>query len=84
MWENVIVCGGSSMFPGFVERLQKELVALSPDNTTPVVKAAENRFNVTHKGASNLAYYEEFYDWSITLDDYEIDGEEVFDTKCIN
>lgn len=84
MWENIIICGGSSMYPGFVERLKKEIALLSPDNTAPIVKAAEDRFNATHKGASNLAFYDEFFDWSITLDEYEIEGEEVFDTKCIN
>lgn len=72
------------MYPGFVERLQKEVALIAPENTTPVVKAAEDRFKVTHKGASNLAYYNEFYDWCISLDEYEIEGEEVFDTKCIN
>eukprot|EP01127_Copromyxa_protea_P004322 TRINITY_DN14199_c0_g1_i1.p1 TRINITY_DN14199_c0_g1~~TRINITY_DN14199_c0_g1_i1.p1 ORF type:complete len:465 (-),score=95.62 TRINITY_DN14199_c0_g1_i1:13-1305(-) len=84
MWENIIVTGGSSMFPGFIERLKSEIAAISPENITPVVKAAPNRFNAVHKGASNLAYYNEFFDWSITLDEYEIEGEEVFDSKCIN
>lgn len=72
------------MYPGFIERLKAEIALISPENTTPVVKAVDNRFHVTHKGASNLAYYEEFYDWCVTLDEYEIEGEEVFDVKCIN
>ena len=30
LWTNIFLSGGSTMFPGFAERMQKELVALAP------------------------------------------------------
>jgi actin-related protein len=30
LWGNVVLAGGSSMFPGLADRMQKELTALSP------------------------------------------------------
>ena len=83
MWENIIVCGGSSMFPGFLERLKKEVEMMSPDNASPVVRD-QDRFINTFLGACNLAYYNEFYDWSITCDEFVVEGEEIFEIKCIN
>src|SRR5690349_1353324 len=36
--------GGSSMFPGFIERLEAELKKLAPDNTVPVLNVVPNRY----------------------------------------
>lgn len=42
--ENVVVVGGGSMFPGFLERLHKELKELCPDNASPSVVGQPNRY----------------------------------------
>lgn len=84
MWNNIIVCGGASNYPGFIERLQKEVAALAPDNIEPVVRVCANRLTNTHDGANNLAFYEEFYGWCISPEEFDDEGEPLFETKCNN
>lgn len=38
---NIVVCGGSALFPGMEERLQKDIRALAPDIYKVSVKVAE-------------------------------------------
>jgi len=40
--------GGTSMLPGFVERLEVELKKIAPENTVPVLNVAPNRFAYHH------------------------------------
>lgn len=38
LYANLVLAGGSSMFPGMAERMQKELSALAPPNTNVQVR----------------------------------------------
>lgn len=52
---NIIVVGGTTMIPGFADRLQKELTNLLPrENTIRVVAAPERKYS-TWIGASIMA-----------------------------
>ena len=59
MLSGVIVSGGNTMFPGFVERMQKEMAALAPSgvkvNVVSATATAAERMNAVWKGASMLA-----------------------------
>jgi len=84
LWSNIVVCGGSSMFKGFIERLQAEVSKLTPGDTVAFVNAAPDRMSNTHSGANNLAFYNEFYSLCITPDEFTDEGENIFDIKCNN
>jgi len=83
LWENILLAGGSSMFPGFTERLEVELKKLAPENTTPVLNIAPNRLTNTWIGASTMAMAEDFFDQVITADEFSEAGEAVFQTKSL-
>ena len=43
MYENILLAGGSTLFPYFPSRLQRELTLLAPANTTVSVIARPDR-----------------------------------------
>ncbi|XP_076876549.1 actin-like protein 7B [Brachyhypopomus gauderio] len=79
--DNVLVCGGSTMFPGFQMRLQRELDALVGESVTVV--AAPERDNAVWKGGSMLASTDSFQRLWIRKNDYEERGSSVFHGKDI-
>jgi len=83
LWENVLVVGGSALFPGFVERLNVELKKLAPENATPVVRTPENRLFATWVGAAAMAMSEDIYQEGVTPDELTDEGEAIFNTKCV-
>jgi len=72
------------MFPGFIERLSKDLKALSPDNAAPNVVSQPNRYRSIHQGCSNMAFWDEFYEGVVSADEWGDSANEVFSEKCIN
>ncbi|VDI31508.1 Hypothetical predicted protein [Mytilus galloprovincialis] len=47
MYENTVLSGGSTLYPGFADRIQKEIVQLTPPNTAVKVLAPPERYNST-------------------------------------
>ncbi|KAI1759807.1 Actin/actin-like protein [Hypoxylon sp. FL1150] len=68
---NIVVVGGSSLFSGFVERLQKEIVRLAPDECFVRVARPENPIISTWLGGANLAKHEHVEKLSVTKQEYE-------------
>lgn len=68
---NIIVVGGSSLFDGFVERLQKEIVRLAPDECFVRVARPEKPIVSTWLGGANLAKHEHIEKLSVTKQEYE-------------
>ena len=75
MFSNIVLSGGSTLFPGFAERLQKEITALAPPTVTvKVITPAEcwpvdmNFSGNCWVGGSLLASLDPFY---IYKQDYE-------------
>lgn len=68
---NIVVVGGSSLFDGFVERLQKEIVRLAPDECFVRVARPENPITSTWLGGANLAKHEHIEKLSVTKQEYE-------------
>merc|ERR1719221_1662106 len=58
--ENIVLAGGNTMFPGFAERLQKELENLAPALMTVSIEAQEDRLLSVWNGGSILASLEAF------------------------
>ncbi|EFA79618.1 actin [Heterostelium album PN500] len=74
MYGNVILAGGSTMFPGIADRIHKELVALAPSGMRiKVIPPTERRFTAW-LGGSILASLEFFQQMWITRQDYDESG----------
>ena len=77
MVENIILTGGSSLFPGLKERLEKELTTMLEEagmKLTPNVILPENRHYAVWIGASKLAALPEFQKSWIERSEYEEHG----------
>ncbi|KAI0325065.1 Actin/actin-like protein [Cubamyces sp. BRFM 1775] len=55
LYRNVVLAGGTTMFPGLAERMQKELTALAPANTQVTIAAPSKRKYSAWLGGSILA-----------------------------
>ena len=74
LFHNVLLCGGSTMFPGFPERLYKELDELTPITTKVHVVAPPERKYSAWIGGSILASLSTFQEKWISKDQYDTDG----------
>ncbi|RLI09076.1 actin, cytoplasmic 2 [Candidatus Bathyarchaeota archaeon] len=77
MAENIVLTGGSSLFPGLKERLEKELNTMLADaglKLTVNIQTPENRQYAVWIGASKLAALPEFQKSWIRRDEYEREG----------
>jgi len=79
MIKNIIVSGGNTMLPGFVERLNKELKLLTePESRGEIdVEAQPDRKNSVWRGAAVIASSETFDQW-VSKKDYEENGVSAF------
>ena len=81
-YSNVILAGGSTMFPGISDRMQKELVAFAPSSTRVKVVAPPERKYSCWIGGSILASLTTFQPIWITKKDYEEFGPEAVNIKA--
>ncbi|XP_067106099.1 actin-like protein 7A [Osmerus mordax] len=79
--QNILVCGGSTMFRGFPERLQWEMDHLVPMSSATVVAVPE-RQNAVWLGGSILASLDSFQSLWVQRQDYEERGAFVIYQKC--
>lgn len=82
LYANVVIAGGSSLFPGFAERLQRELQALSPSTMCVKVLAPPERKYSAWIGGSILASLSTFQSMWITREEYEESGPSIVHRKC--
>ncbi|MCH8909045.1 MAG: actin family protein [Candidatus Heimdallarchaeota archaeon] len=74
LYNNIVLSGGSTMFPGLKERLHKELVSLVPDGVdVKVVAPPERRYSVWI-GGSILASLKTFGKMWVTKKEYADSG----------
>lgn len=71
---NMVVVGGNALFPGFRERLQREVAALAPDDCTVRVAVPHDPITATWKGATKLAQHETVGKLCVTKAEYEEHG----------
>eukprot|EP00756_Hemistasia_phaeocysticola_P047882 Hpha_TRINITY_DN22339_c0_g1::TRINITY_DN22339_c0_g1_i1::g.177632::m.177632/K05692/ACTB_G1; actin beta/gamma 1 len=70
MYQNIVVSGGSSLFPGLSERLQREVSAEADRGVGVRVIAPEDGFE-TWRGGSMIASMRSFENSCITREEYE-------------
>lgn len=57
LYGNIVLAGGSTMFKGLSERLQKEVIALAPSTMKiRVVSPPERKYSVSHSSASSISF----------------------------
>eukprot|EP00871_Galdieria_phlegrea_P004576 jgi/Galph1/5119/GphlegSOOS_G3771.1 len=82
LYGNVVLSGGSTMFPGISERMQTELSSVSPASMKiKIVAPAERKYSVWI-GGSILASLSTFQQMWITKQEYEESGPGIVHRKC--
>ena len=82
LYRNVLLSGGNTMFPGFPERLKKEIIALVPTDTKVKVIAPPNRKYSSWIGGSILAALPSFQQLYINKEEYDEFGPSIVHMKC--
>ena len=83
LYENIVLSGGSSMFPGFADRVQKEMEALAPSSMKVRVIGPPERKHSTWIGGSILASLSSFQHMWISKQEYEESGPSIVHRKCL-
>jgi actin-related protein len=83
LYANVVLSGGSTMFEGFAERVNKELVALAPSIMKVKVTASPERKYQTWIGGSIIASLTIFQQMCITKAEYNEYGPAIVHIKCV-
>jgi len=82
LYNNIVMSGGTTMFNGIAERIQKEIKALAPDSMTiKIIAPPERKYSVWIGGSilSSLSTFEEMW---ITKAEYDEAGPSIVHRKC--
>jgi actin-related protein len=82
LYNNIVMSGGTTMFNGIAERMQKEIKSLAPDSMTiKIIAPPERKYSVWIGGSilSSLSTFEEMW---ITKAEYDEAGPSIVHRKC--
>jgi len=79
----VILSGGTTLYKGLPDRLQKELDAVCPQANMVKIIAAPDRYYSVWTGGSTLCSLSTFESQWITKEEYEENGAEIVHRKCV-
>jgi len=82
LYQNIVLSGGSTMFPGIDARLKKEISALSPANVKVKIIAPPERKYSVWIGGSILSSLSTFQEMWITKEEYDDSGPGIVHRKC--
>jgi len=82
LYANIVMSGGTTMFNGMSERLQKEVTALAPSSMTIKIVAPPERKYSVWIGGSILASLSTFEEMWVTKDEYDESGPSIVHRKC--
>ncbi|CAG2161440.1 unnamed protein product [Oppiella nova] len=82
LYANIILSGGTTMLPGFADRLQKEVQKLAPPTIRIMVRAPPERKYSVWIGGSILASLSTFKEIWISRDEYNESGPSIVHRKC--
>jgi actin-related protein len=82
LYNNVVMSGGTSMFPGIAERMNKEITALAPPTMKIKIVAPPERKYSVWIGGSILASLSTFQQMWITKTEYDEAGPGIVHRKC--
>mmetsp|Transcript_8202 Transcript_8202/g.30257 ORF Transcript_8202/g.30257 Transcript_8202/m.30257 type:complete len:379 (-) Transcript_8202:168-1304(-) len=82
LYTNIVLSGGTTMFPGIVDRMQKEVAALAPPSMKIKVIAPPERKYSVWIGGSILASLTTFQQMWISRAEYNESGPSIVHRKC--
>ena len=82
LYANTVLTGGTSMFPGIADRMQKEISALAPPTMKIKIIAPPERKYSVWIGGSILASLSTFQQMWISTSEYDESGPSIVHRKC--
>jgi len=82
LYANTVMSGGTTMFTGLAERLNKEMVNLAPSSMSIKIVAPPERKYSVWIGGSILASLSTFEDMWVTKEEYDESGPSIVHRKC--
>ena len=83
LFANILLSGDSTLFPGFVERMQKEIKALAPRKTLIRIDRATEHKYASWLGGSQIALLPSFQPMWISKRQYDESGPAIIHKKAI-
>jgi actin beta/gamma 1 len=78
---NIVICGGTTMFPGFVNRLQQQMEMLIPSSQSANVIATKERKNGVWTGGAIISQLSSFSQMWVRKKDYNEYGPQIINRK---
>jgi|Transcript_50634 actin beta/gamma 1 len=82
LYANIVLSGGTTMFPGIGDRMSKEIVALAPASIKVKIVAPPERKYSVWIGGSILASLSTFQSMWISKEEYDESGPSIVHRKC--
>ena len=82
LYSNIILSGGNTLFPGFAERIEKEIKHLALSDNQVKVISPPDRIYSAWRGGSTLASLDNFESLCIAKAEYEEVGPMMIHRKC--
>ncbi|XP_005392735.1 PREDICTED: beta-actin-like protein 2 isoform X2 [Chinchilla lanigera] len=82
LYANTVLSGGSTMYPGIADRMQKEIIALAPSTMKIKIIAPPERKYSVWIGGSILASLSTFQQMWISKQEYDEAGPPIVHRKC--
>ncbi|XP_042168238.1 actin, alpha skeletal muscle [Oncorhynchus tshawytscha] len=82
LYANTVLSGGTTMFPGIADRMQKEISGLAPPTMKIKIIAPPERKYSVWIGGSILASLSTFQQMWISKQEYEESGPSIVHRKC--
>jgi actin len=82
LYANIVLSGGTTMYPGIVDRLKQDVTERAPKTMTIKVVAPEERKYAVWVGGSILASLATFPQMVITKEEYDEAGASIVHRKC--
>jgi len=82
LYQNIVLSGGTTMFPGINDRMSKEITALAPSSMKIKVVAPPERKYSVWIGGSILASLATFEQMWIAKSEYDESGPDIVHRKC--
>jgi len=82
LYQNIVLSGGTTMFPGIADRMSKEITALAPSSMKIKVVAPTVRKYSVWIGGSILASLATFEQMWIAKSEYDESGPDIVHRKC--
>lgn len=83
LYANTILSGGTTLYDGLPDRLEKEMDAMCPQQNMVKIIASADRYYSVWTGGSTLSSLSTFEAQWITKEEYEENGAEIVHRKCV-